>query len=154
MSAVSNWPAGALASAFGSHDGSQTVTMAICVGYLEASHQDTTMTVAGLVSPKARWQSFEERWPRVLRAEGLTSFDGRAFIQSTGEFSDGWRDAGRRRRLVAALGAVAGESAIFGVSYSLSLAGYKSVTKSLPRLETMPTPYGVCAGAALQQRHA
>jgi len=72
MSAVSNWPAAVLASAFGTHYESQKLTMAICVAYLEARGQDTTLTVAGLVSPKARWQSFEERWPRALRAEGLT----------------------------------------------------------------------------------
>ena len=152
MSAVSNWPAAVLGSAFGIHYDSHKLTMAICVGYLEASRQDATLTVAGLVSPKARWQSFEERWPRALRAEGLTSFNGRAFIEGTGEFSDGWcLDAGRRRRLVAALGAIAGDSAIFGVSYSLRLADYRAVTKSLPHVETAPTPYAVCAGVAMSR---
>jgi len=126
--------------------------MAICVGYLEANRQDATLTVAGLVSPKARWQSFEERWPRVLRGEGLTSFNGRAFIEGTGEFSNGWSvDAARRRRLVAALGAVAGDSAILGISYSLRLADYRAVTKGLPHMETVPTPYAVCAGVAMSR---
>jgi hypothetical protein len=152
MSAVSNWPAAVLASAFGTHDDSQKLTMAICVAYLEASRQDATLTVAGLVSPKARWQSFEERWPRALRAEGLTSFNGRAFIQATGEFSNGWDlDAGRRRRLVAALGAVAGDSAILGVSYSLRLGDYKAVARSAPHIETVPSPYAVCAGIAMSR---
>lgn len=152
MSAVSNWPAAVLSSAFGAHSESQKVAMAICVGYLEASRQDATLTVSGLVSPKARWQSFEERWPRVLRGEGLTSFNGRAFIEGTGEFSNGWSDdAARRRRLVAALGAVTGESAILGVSYSLRLADYRAVTKGLPHLETVPTPYAVCAGVAMSR---
>jgi hypothetical protein len=150
MSAVSNWPAAVLASAFGTHYDSQKLTMAICVAYLEASRQDATLTVAGLVSPKARWQSFEERWPRALRAEGLTSFNGHAFVQGTGEFSNGWDlDAGRRRRLIAALSAVAGDSAILGVSCSVRLADYKIVTRGLPHMETAPTPYAVCAGVAM-----
>jgi hypothetical protein len=124
--------------------------MAICVAYLEASRQDATLTVVGLVSPKARWQSFEERWPRALRAEGLTSFNGRAYIQGTREFSNGF-DAGRRRRLVSALGVVAGDSAILGVSYSLRLSDYKAVTRGVPHLETVPSPYAVCAGIAMSR---
>ena len=152
MSAVSNWPAAVLGSAFGIPYDSHKLTMAICVGYLEASRQDATLTVAGLVSPKARWQSFEERWPRALRAEGLTSFNGRDFIEGTGEFSNGWSlDHARRRRLVTALGVIAGESAIFGVSYSLLLADYRAVTKSLSHVETAPTPYAVCAGVAMSR---
>ena len=152
MSAVSNWPAAVLASAFGTHYDSRKLSMAICVAYLEASHQDATLTVAGLVSPKARWQSFEERWPRALRAEGLTSFNGRAFIQGTGEFSNGWGlDAGRRRRLVAALDAVAGQSAILGVSYSLLLHDYRMAARVLPRADAAPSPYAVCAGAAMSR---
>jgi len=152
MSAVSNWPAAVLASAFGTRYESQKLAMAICVAYLEASGHDATLTVAGLVSPKARWQSFEERWPRALRAEGLTSFNGRAFIQSSGEFSSGWDlDGGRRRRLISALGAVAGDSAIFGVSYSLRLGDYRAVTKHLPHADVAPTPYAVCAGVAMSR---
>jgi hypothetical protein len=152
MSAVSNWPAAVLASAFGTHYDSQKLTMAICVAYLEASRQDATLTVAGLVSPKARWQSFEERWPRALRAEGLTTFNGRAFIQGTGEFANGWNmNAGRRRHLVSRLGAVAGDSAILGVSYSLRLDDYRVVTKDLTHADAAPTPYAVCAGVAMSR---
>jgi hypothetical protein len=126
--------------------------MAICVGYLEANERDepATLTVTGLVSPKARWQSFEDRWPRALRAERLTAFSGRDFIQGTGEFSGGWMgDAERRSRLIAALSRVAAEQVTLGVSYSLSLADYRAVTRTLPHREMLPTPYAVCAGFAM-----
>jgi hypothetical protein len=124
--------------------------MAICVGYLEANERDVpaTLTVTGLVSPKAKWQSFEERWPRALRAEGLTAFSGRDFIQGTREFS-GLSEPKRRTRLIAALSRVAAEQVALGVSYSLSLADYRAVTRTLPHREMLPTPYAVCAGFAM-----
>ncbi len=92
MTAGSNWPISVLSSAFGPHLDSRKLHMAICVGYLEANEQDVpaTLTVTGLVSPKAKWQSFEERWPRALRTDGLTAFSGRDFIQGTGAFSGVW----------------------------------------------------------------
>jgi len=152
MSAGSNWPISVLSSAFGPHLDSRKLNMAICVGYLEANEWDApaTLTVTGLVSPKARWQSFEDRWPRALRAEGLNAFSGRDFIQGTGEFSAGWMgNAGRRSRLIAALSRVAAEQVTLGVFYSLSLADYRAVTRTLPHRELLPTPYAVCAGFAM-----
>jgi hypothetical protein len=124
--------------------------MAICVGYLEANERDVpaTLTVTGLVSPKAKWQSFEERWPRALRAEGLTAFSGRDFIQGTREFS-GLSEPKRRTRLIAALSRVAAEQVALGVSYSLSLADYRAVTRTHAHREMLPTPYAVCAGVAM-----
>jgi hypothetical protein len=126
--------------------------MAICVGYLEANERDApaALTVTGLVSPKVCWQSFEDRWPRALRAQGLTAFSGRDFVQGTGEFSGGWMgNAERRSRLIAALSRVAAEQVTLGVSYSLSLADYRAVTRTLPHREMLPTPYAVCAGFAM-----
>jgi hypothetical protein len=126
--------------------------MAVCVGYLEANSHQTpdTMTVIGLVSSKARWQAFEERWPHALHAEGLTAFNGRDFIQRTGEFSNvGQRD--RHARCIAALSKVASDSVFLGVSYSLGLADYKAAAKRLPHAEALPSPYGVCAGVAMSR---
>jgi hypothetical protein len=125
--------------------------MAICVGYLEANEQDVpaTLTVTGLVSPKAKWQSFEARWPRALRTEGLTAFSGRGFIQGTGEFSGRLGEPERRSRLIMALSRVAADQVTLGVSYSLSLADYRAVARTLPHREMLPTPYAVCAGIAI-----
>jgi hypothetical protein len=126
--------------------------MAVCVGYLEANahHTPDTLTVIGLVSPKARWQAFEERWPHALHAERLTAFSGRDFIQQTGEFMQGW-PGDRRARLVAALSRVASESAILGVSYSLRLADYKAAARKFLLAEGPPSPYAVCAGVAMSR---
>jgi len=151
MIAGSNWPVSVLGSAFGPHLDSRKLNMAICVGYLQANEQDVpaTLTVTGLVSPKASWQSFEERWPRALRAEGLTVFSGRDFIQGTGEFSGWLGQPERQTRLIAALSRVAAGPVALGVSYSLSLADYRAVARTLPHREMLPTPYAVCAGVAM-----
>jgi hypothetical protein len=126
--------------------------MAVCVGYLEANTHQTpdTMTVIGLLASKARWQAFEERWPHTLHAEGLTAFNGRNFIQHTGEFSGSWH-ANRRARCIAALSKVASDSVFLGVSYSLGLADYKAAAKRLPHAEVLPSPYGVGAGVAMSR---
>ena len=126
--------------------------MAVCVGYLEAQahHTPDTMTVIGLVSPKARWQAFEERWPQALHAEGLTAFSGRDFIQRIGAFSRGWQ-GDRRARFIASLSKVASDSAILGVSYSLRLADYRAAAKRLPHAEGLPSPYAVGAGVAMSR---
>ena len=99
MIAGSNWPISVLGSAFGPHLDARKLNMAICVGYLEANEQDVpaTLTVTGLVSPKASWQSFEERWPRALRAEGLSAFSARDLVHGAGEFSSRWIDDASRR---------------------------------------------------------
>jgi hypothetical protein len=151
MIAGSNWPISVLGSAFGPHLDARKLNMAICVGYLEANERDVpaTLTVTGLVAPKAKWQSFEERWPRALRAEGLTAFSGRDFIQGGGEFSEWLGQPERRSRLIAALSRVAADQAALGVSYSLSLADYRAVAHTLPHREMLPTPYAVCAGVAM-----
>lgn len=152
MTARSAWPINVLASAFGPHLDSRRLSMAICVGYLEANERDApaALTVTGLVSPKVCWQSFEDRWPRALRAQGLTAFSGRDFVQGTGEFSGGWMgNAERRSRLIAALSRVAAEQVTLGVSYSLSLADYRAVTRTHAHREMLPTPYAVCAGVAM-----
>ena len=154
MTPGSNWPSAVLASAFGPHHQARAISMAVCVGYFEAFERDMapTLTVTGLVSPKARWQSFEERWPRALRTEGLTAFNARDFIRCSGEFSGEWSaDAERRSRLVDALARVAGESAILGVACSLRLADYKAATSVLPHGDVAPTPYAVCAGVAMSR---
>ena len=90
-----NWPVGLLASAYWPHHDPQKLTMAICVGYFEADQpggDPTTITVAGFVAAKARWRYFDERWPRVLRHEGLMAFNGHDFMRGTGEFGAGWID--------------------------------------------------------------
>jgi hypothetical protein len=151
MIAGSNWPISVLGSAFGPHLDARKLNMAICVGYLEAHEQDVpgTLTVMGLVSPKPRWQSFEARWPRALRSEGLVSFSARDFIQNTGEFSGTSPGQTERSRLIAALGRVAADCVTLGVSCSLSLSDYRAVTRTLPHPEMFPTPYAVCAGVAM-----
>src|SRR5215831_5789017 len=148
----SNWPTAVLTTAFGQHDESRKLHMAVCAGYLEANTLDTpaTLTVAGLVSPKAQWQVFEERWARALHLEGLTAFNGRDFIQRTGEFS-GDRASEGHTRVIATLSSVASESVILGVSYSLRLSDYRSAAKRLPRADGLPSPYGVCAGVAMSR---
>jgi hypothetical protein len=125
--------------------------MAICVAYLEnSSNGPTALTVSGLVSQKIRWQSFEERWPRVLRADGLTSFRGCDFVQRTGEFSNGHLGgAESRARFLGALSRVAAESACLGVSYSLKLADYAAASRGVFGNARPPTPYSICAGVAL-----
>jgi len=153
-SGSSNWPAAVLASAFGPYGDPQKLSMAICVAYLENSANGVadTLTVAGLVSPKSRWHSFEERWPRVLRGAGMTYFSGRDFVQRAGECSNGHiGDSDSRARFIAALSRVAAETVCLGVSYSLRLADYAAVTLRMADGAVRPSPYSVCAGLALSR---
>ena len=48
-----------------------------------------------------------------------------------------------------ALSRVAADQVTLGVSYSLSLADYRAVSRTLPHREMLPTPYAVCAGIAI-----
>ena len=80
MTAGSNWPISVLSSAFGPHLDSRKLNMAICVGYLEANEQDVpaTLTVTGLVSPKAKWQSFEDTLAASASGRGADRVQRRA----------------------------------------------------------------------------
>src|ERR1700694_2148249 len=125
MSRDPNWPVGLLASAYWSHDCAQRLTMTICVGYFEASQPGTapaTMTVSGYVSPKDRWRYLDERWPRVLRHEGLAAFNGQDFARGTGEFAAGWVDNEPRRvRLIDTLARLTEQHVLQAFSCSVRL---------------------------------
>ena len=125
--------------------------MAICVGYFQEDHTHAgTVTVAGYVSPKARWRFFDERWPRALRAEGLTAFNGLDYIRSTGEFAQGWHDdESRRARLISTLARLTQQHVLLGFSCSLPLDDYEAVNRDYRFAETAGGPYGVCAGCVM-----
>jgi hypothetical protein len=151
----SNWPVAVLASAFGPRRDPGRLNMAICVGYFEPAESDVsgTVTVAGFVAEKPRWQSFEERWPRTLRNEGLTAFSGRDFVRAAGAFANGWTgNVTRRSRLVAALGRIVDRHVTLGVSCSLKLADYETAVRAARDgndRSDPPTAASLCAGVAM-----
>ena len=144
-----NWPVSLLASAYEAYHEPPSVTMAICVGYFEAQATGTapTMTtVSGYVSTKVRWRSLEERWPRILRHEGLTAFNGQDFVDAAGEFSAGWRDnQPRRLRLVEALARLIERHTLRAVSCSLRLEDYRAINERYRFAESAGGPYALCA---------
>lgn len=148
-----NWPVGLLASAYSPYHDPQRLTMAICVGYFEAGQPPdapAAITVAGLISPKARWRYFDERWPRVLRHEGLAAFNGQDFIHGTREFTAGWADNGpRRRRLVQTLTRLAEQHVLRGCSCSLRLDDYEAINEEYRFAEAAGGPYGICAAGVI-----
>src|SRR5262249_33811899 len=104
-----NWPVSVLTFPHWRAQYPQRQALAICVGYFEGSDsRETTgrFTVAGFVAAKTRWRSFEDRWTRALRAEGLTRFAGRDFMSASGDFSDWRHDRDRRTRLIESLSSV------------------------------------------------
>jgi hypothetical protein len=123
--------------------------MAICVGYFEKSDvvdSTRTFTVAGYVSPKARWRFFEERWPRALRAEGLTAFSGQEFIGSTGEFAGGWSgNQARRSRFMDTLSRLVEQHVLRGFACSVSVDDYDAVNDDYHLAQSASGLYGVCA---------
>ncbi len=129
--------------------------MAICVSYLEPAESDLsgTVTVAGFVAEKPRWQSFEERWPRTLRNEGLNAFSGRDFVRAAGAFVNGWTgNVTRRSRLVAALGRIVDRHVTLGVSCSLKLADYETALRTgrdRNHQHVQPSAASLCAGVAM-----
>ena len=150
-----NWPVGLLASAYWPSHDPQRLTMAICVGYFEGndSRESTrTFTVSGYVSPKARWRFFEERWPRALRAEDLASFDGKDFIESTGQFASGWpNNDARRTRLITTLSRLTEQHVLRGLSCSIRLDDYDAVNSAYRFAEGASGLYGVCAAGVVSR---
>ncbi len=146
-----NWPTGLLASAYWPTHDLQKHTMAICIGYFEA-HQsgERVFTVAGYVASKARWRFLDERWPRALRAEGLSSFNGQQFVRGSGGFSTGWVDnEARRSRLLASLARVTQQHVLGGFSCSVRLDDYEALNRERRFAETVSGPYGICAACVM-----
>ena len=127
--------------------------MAICVGYFEADQPaatPTTLTVAGFVSSKDRWRYFDERWPKVLRHEGLMAFNGHDFMQGTGEFATGWIDNGPQRvRLIQTLARLTEQHVLRGCSCSLRLDDYDAINEEYRFAEAASGPYGICAAGVI-----
>ena len=124
--------------------------MAIAIGYFEATETagaPSRLTVCGYVSSKSRWRLFEQRWPRVLRQEGLTAFSIRDLSRSTGEFAAGWRDnRTRAERLVATLNRLTEQHVLQAFACSISLDEYNAINEEYCMSEAVAGPYGVCAG--------
>lgn len=153
MAPTAAWPVGLLASAFHADVNPQRLAMAICVGYFEDDQSGTdprTVTVAGYVSSKARWRSFDERWPRALRAERLAAFSAVDFLRGTGEFASGWIDNPERQvRLVRALTRVTEHHVLRAFSCSLALDDFDAVNAEYRFAESASGPYGVCAACVM-----
>jgi hypothetical protein len=146
----SNWPAGLLASNFWQNDDPQRLAMAIANGYFEMTETagvPPRLTVCGYVSSKSRWRLLEQRWPRVLRQEGLSAFNVRDLSRGTGEYASGWRDnQPRTERLVGTLNRLTEQHVLHAFASSMRLDEYDSVNEEYCLSETVAGPYGVCAG--------
>lgn len=125
--------------------------MAICVGFFGNNDSgEAIFSVAGYVSPKARWRFFEERWPRALRAEGLSSFNGQEFILSRGPFATDWIDnQARRSRLLAALARLTQQHVLGGFACSVRVDDYEAINREYRFSETVSGLYGICAGCLM-----
>jgi hypothetical protein len=144
----SNWPVALLASAYLPKGDCQELLMAICIGYFEAQVDGTsaTLTVSGYVSEKNRWRMFEEKWPRALRSEGITAFNGVDFIRNTGEFASGWEDdEARRKRLIELLTRLTRQHVVRAVSCSVRLEDYQAIDQTHGLSEAVGGPYSLCA---------
>ena len=143
-----NWPVSVLAFPHWRAQYPQHQTMAICVGYFEGNDSRDTIgrfTVAGFVAANTRWRSFEERWTRALRAEGLTRFGGRDFVSASGEFS-GWKhDGDRQTRLIESLSRVVDHQVMAGFSCSIRDDDYEDLNHTYQFAERVSGPHGVCA---------
>jgi hypothetical protein len=148
MHETSTWPAAVLTSAFGPDFDSQRLVMAISVGYFEAQRADSAamFTVAGYVSPKARWRQFEEEWTRALRHEDLLAFDARDFLHGTRGFTTGWSDSARRKRLLDALTKVVEQHVMRAFACSVPLDDYAAIDAEHGFGSAVAGPYGLCAG--------
>jgi hypothetical protein len=123
--------------------------MTICVGYFgeASSHDDPrTVAVAGYVASKARWRMFDERWPRALRAERLSTFSAGEFLQGVGEFATGWiDDPARQIRLVRTLTRLTEQHVLRAFTCSLNLDDFDAINAEYRLAEEASGPYGICA---------
>jgi len=127
--------------------------MAICVGYFEVDRPAAApaiVTVAGFVSSKGRWRYFDERWPGVLRHEGLTTFNGHDFMRGTGEFAGGWIENGPRRlRLIQTLARLAEQHIVRACACSLRLDDYDAINQDYRFAEAASGPYAICGARVI-----
>jgi len=120
--------------------------MAICIGYFEQNQPDSaTITVAGYIAYKPRWRFFEERWPRVLRGEGVSTFNGSDFVRGTGEFADWHDNDARRKRLIETLSRLVTQHVLRGFSCSVRLEDYDAITYQAGSTDAAIGPYAICA---------
>jgi len=153
MTTTANWPVALLASSYVPQSNPQKLAMTICVGYFgdeQADQNPRTVTVAGYVASKARWRMFDQRWPRVLRAERLTAFNADQFLRGFGEFASGWTDDPPRQvRLIRTLTRVAEQHVLRGFACSLSLGEFDAVNAEYCLAERVSGPYGLCAAGLI-----
>jgi hypothetical protein len=146
------WPIAVLTSAFCPEFDPQRLAMAMCVGYFgtgQAAGTAATFSVSGFVSSKARWREFEARWTRLLRREGLATFDAEDFLREEGDFANGWTDLSRRRGLIEGLGKLVEQHVLRAFSQSVSLADYQAVNAEYAFREAAAGLYGICAASVM-----
>lgn len=74
------------------------------IAYFDASGHKTQdfVVVAGFVSSAKDWTNFDLAWKQRLQKDGLAYFHAVEFAQSTGAFSNGWKDNANRRASLSA----------------------------------------------------
>ena len=146
------WPIAVLTSAFCPEFDPQKLAMAMCVGYFAGGPEGETaarFAVSGFVSSKARWREFETSWSRILRREGIASFNADDFLAEKGALGTQWSGPASRRALMDVLGRLAERHIFRAFEYSITVADYQAVNADYAFREAAGGPYAVCAAALM-----
>lgn len=106
----------------------------------ESGHIDTpVLTIAAVVAPVKQWETFEDKWKRILRRYRVSMFHMADYESGYGEFA-GWT-ADRRISFIADLAAILKNCMLYSVAGSLSIQDWKETILPLFPKMKYDAPY-------------
>lgn len=122
--------------------------------YFDASghpDQHEVLTVAGFVSRVEKWDRFDREWPKILRAEDVSSFHATDYASGQGEYAKFNGDPERRDRFQHKLTECIKKNTNKAIRSTLILTAYREVDRVYKLRETIGPPYAVCAMQCLRE---